>query len=200
MSDITIYTDGSCLGNPGRGGYAAVLISGKHRKEISGGFRYTTNNRMELLAVIKALEMVKDPSKKIKLYTDSNLIVNTINKGWIYNWKKKGWKKSSKKTPENLDLLKQLYDLIEKYDVEFEWIKAHVGTEENERCDELAKEAAEFPEFNDDFYEMNNNYKQNDKINIKSSNNKITISNNSGKLSIDKSEVKQLINSLENYL
>lgn len=144
-NDIIIYTDGSCLGNPGPGGWAAILKSGDQRKELSEGFRRTTNNRMEFLAFIEALKAIKSKNRKIKIYSDSNLLVQTLNKGWLKSWKSRAWKKSNKKTPENLDLLIEIDELNEKYKPEINWVKAHAGNEENEICDMLAKKAAENP-------------------------------------------------------
>lgn len=140
---IEIYTDGSSLGNPGPGGYGAVLISGKHRKELSAGYRKTTNNRMEMMAVIAGLDAVKKADYNIILHTDSQLIFNTMTKGWLESWVKKGWKKADKKPVLNRDLWEKIIELTEKFNVKWKWVKAHVGIEENERCDELAKEAAE---------------------------------------------------------
>ncbi|MFH1050563.1 MAG: ribonuclease HI [bacterium] len=139
---VIIYTDGSSLGNPGPGGWGAVLIYGKHRKELSGGFKLTTNNRMELLAAIKALKALKDDKKQnVKLHTDSSYLVNSITKGWVENWKKSRWLKKNKPVP-NSDLWKELLKQIKKHNVEFVWVPAHTGITENERCDQLAKEAA----------------------------------------------------------
>ncbi|MBX3042260.1 MAG: ribonuclease HI [Candidatus Kapabacteria bacterium] len=153
-SAITIYTDGSCLGNPGRGGYAAVLMSGTRRKEISQGFRHTTNNRMELMAVIEALKAVnKNKRYDITIYTDSRLIVDAINKFWLKSWIQKGWKKSNKQPVLNSDLWKQLAEEISHHNVKFQWVEAHVGIKENERCDELGKLAAQSDDLlNDDAY------------------------------------------------
>lgn len=153
---INIYTDGSCLGNPGRGGYAAILMNGDYYKEISQGYRHTTNNRMEFLAAIEALKLIKKKDKKIELYTDSNLLTNTIEKGWLRSWKAKGWKKADKKTPENLDLLIQLDEVISGLNLKVIWIKAHNGHPENERCDELAKNAAGKAKLIDEEYEKIN--------------------------------------------
>ena len=139
---VTIYTDGSSLGNPGPGGWGAVLIYGKHRKELSGGFKLTTNNRMEILAVIEALKALKhSPNLKVKLHTDSKYVVDTMTKGWLQKWKRNGW---TRKGPAllNVDLWKILDEQVNKFHVEFIWVKAHVGISENERCDVLAKEAA----------------------------------------------------------
>ena len=151
--NIIIHTDGSSLGNPGRAGWAAVLDWKGKRKEISGGYRLSTNNRMEIMAVLFALKSLKNNKYKIILHTDSNLIVNTVNKGWMKSWKQRGWKKAKNKPVMNLDLIKELDGLLEKYDVDFRWIKAHVGHSENERCDELAKIAAESGVEVDEYYE-----------------------------------------------
>lgn len=141
---ITIYTDGSCLNNPGRGGYGCVLMFRGKRKELSGGFRLTTNNRMEILAAIKALETLKPNQKyKVILHSDSGLLCNAFNKRWIFSWQKKNWKKSNKEMVLNPDLWVRLLEVYAKHDVEFKWVKAHVGIPENERCDQLAKDAAE---------------------------------------------------------
>lgn len=140
---IEIFTDGSSLGNPGPGGYGVVLKSGTHRKELSQGFKHTTNNRMELLAVIEALKSIKNKEYKIILHTDSQLIINTLTKGWLESWIKKGWKKADKKPVLNRDLWEQVVALKKGLNIEWKWVKAHVGIEENERCDELAKAAAE---------------------------------------------------------
>jgi len=139
---IIIYTDGSSLGNPGPGGWGAVLIYGKHRKELSGGFRLTTNNRMEILAVIEALKAIKtNEIYTIKLHTDSSYVVNSMTKGWIEKWKANNWIKKGKPVI-NSDLWKQLLEENKKHNIEYIWVKAHVGIPENERCDQLAKEAA----------------------------------------------------------
>jgi ribonuclease HI len=135
LKEVIIYTDGGSDPNPGKGGYGVVLMHGKHRKEISGGFRLTTNNRMELYAVIMALRALKEPCK-VKLYSDSEYVVNAMTKGWVQNWIKKGWKKV-----KNPDLWQQLVELTKKHDVEFNWVKGHAGILENERCDELAAKA-----------------------------------------------------------
>jgi ribonuclease HI len=151
--NIIIHTDGSSLGNPGKAGWAAVLSWNGRNKEISGGYRLSTNNRMELMAVLFALKSLKNNKYKIILHTDSNLIVNTVNKGWMKSWKQRGWKKAKNKPVMNLDLIKELDALLEEYDVDFRWIKAHAGHAENERCDELAKLAAESGTGIDKYYE-----------------------------------------------
>jgi ribonuclease HI len=143
MDEITIYTDGSSLGNPGPGGYGVVMLYGNQRKELFGGFRMTTNNRMEILAAIKALEAVLTPNKKIAIYSDSKLLCDAFNKKWLDSWRAKGWKKADKKPVLNRDLWERLLVFTDKMDVKFVWVKAHVGNPENERCDTLAKFAAE---------------------------------------------------------
>ncbi len=139
---ITIYTDGSSLGNPGPGGYGAVLLYQGHRKELSGGFRRTTNNRMELLAAIEGLRALQEPCR-VTLYTDSNYLVNGITKGWARRWRSKGWMRNKRERALNADLWAELLELCETHNVAFVWVKAHAGNEENERCDTLAKEAAQ---------------------------------------------------------
>jgi len=141
MKKVTIYTDGGCLGNPGPGGYGAVLLHEKHRKEISGGFRHTTNNRMEILACIAGLDALKYECD-VTIYSDSKYVVDSIEKGWARRWKQNGWKRNRKDNAENPDLWERLLFLCEKHKVKFEWVKGHAGTPENERCDQLAKEAA----------------------------------------------------------
>ena len=136
---ITIYTDGASSGNPGPGGYGIVLISGKHRKEVSEGFRLTTNNRMELLAVIIALEMIKYEGAKITLYTDSKYVADAVNKGWVFEWEKKRFK--NKKNP---DLWKRFLKIYRKHDVTFVWVRGHNNNKENEKCDQLAVEAYKY--------------------------------------------------------
>lgn len=142
MSDkVTIYTDGSCLGNPGPGGYGAVLLFGDNRRELSGGFTGTTNNRMELLAVITALESLTR-SCEVDLYTDSQYIQKAITQGWLKNWIKNGWKTAAKKPVKNQDMWKRLMPLLDRHQVDFRWVKGHAGDPENERCDDLARSAA----------------------------------------------------------
>ncbi|XPV76531.1 MAG: ribonuclease HI [Desulfovibrio sp.] len=142
LQEVTIYTDGSCLGNPGPGGYGAVLQYGEHEKELSKGFEDTTNNRMEMRAVIVALQTLKKPCK-VQLYTDSQYIKNAVVKKWLDNWQKNGWKTAAKKPVKNKDLWEKMVPLLDKHDVEFHWVKGHSGDPLNERCDDLARTAAE---------------------------------------------------------
>ncbi len=148
---ITIYTDGAAKGNPGPGGYGAVLKFGKHRKELSEGFRLTTNNRMELLAVIRALQALTMTEYPVQIYSDSKYVVDAIEKGWLWGWQKKGFK--DKKNP---DLWLRYIPLHLKYKPKFIWVKGHAGNIENERCDQLAVAAAESPNLPADLgYEQN---------------------------------------------
>ena len=155
MKQVTLYTDGACLGNPGPGGYGAVLLYQEHRKEMSGGFRLTTNNRMEITAAIIGLSALKTKCS-VKLVTDSQLMINTMTKGWVQNWRKNGWKKRDKKDVANPDLWAQLLDLCEYHEVEFVWTQGHSGDHENERCDQLAGEAARQDELPPDLPYENN--------------------------------------------
>ncbi|MEM6844570.1 MAG: ribonuclease HI [Bacteroidota bacterium] len=135
---ITIYTDGSSRGNPGRGGYGTVMLYKGHRKELTEGYRLTTNNRMELLAVIVGLEALKKPGMVVEIYSDSQYVVDAVNKGWLWNWQKKGFKGK-----KNADLWQRFIPAYRKHDVTFRWIKGHSGIPENERCDELAVNSAD---------------------------------------------------------
>lgn len=136
-NDVSIYTDGACSGNPGPGGWGAVLVSGTSEKEICGGDENTTNNRMELLAVISALSALKRPCN-VKLYTDSKYIVDAIIKGWAKKWQKNNWMRNAKDKAMNPDLWEQLLALLQTHTVEFIWVKGHAGHKYNERCDQLA--------------------------------------------------------------
>ncbi len=136
---VEIFTDGACSGNPGPGGYGAILRCKGKEKEISGGEAHTTNNRMELTAVIKALEALKFPCK-VLITTDSKYVSEAVTKGWAVGWKKRGWKKGDGKPALNPDLWEQLLALLEIHTVEFNWIKGHAGHPENERCDRMAVE------------------------------------------------------------
>lgn len=139
---IKIYTDGAAKGNPGRGGYGVVMladVNGKaHRKELSEGFVNTTNNRMELLAVIKGLEALRKPGSKVTIYSDSRYVVDSVEKGWLHGWVKKGFKNK-----KNVDLWRKFLPLYRQHEVKMVWVKGHAGLEENERCDQLAVMAAE---------------------------------------------------------
>ena len=137
---VTIYTDGACQGNPGPGGYCAILEYNAHRRELSGGFRRTTNNRMEMMAVIKALEALKEPCQ-VTVVSDSEYVVNGITKGWAKGWRAKGWRRTGKTVP-NWELWQLLLELCDYHHVRFEWVRGHDGHAENERCDELAVAAA----------------------------------------------------------
>ena len=138
---IIIYTDGACTGNPGKGGYGAVIIDGDRREELSGGYKLTTNNRMEMMGAIAALESLKSNSK-VKLHSDSKYIVDAVTKGWAKKWQANGWRRNKKEMAKNPDLWQELLDLCKIHDVEFVWVKGHAGIPENERCDQLAVEAA----------------------------------------------------------
>ncbi len=137
MKKVILYTDGACSGNPGPGGYAAILIYNNIEKEISGGEKETTNNKMEMLAVIKGLEMLKEPCE-VEVYSDSAYVVNSIEKGWIYSWKKNGWKKADKKQVKNIELWERLLKQLEIHKVTFLKVKGHADDELNNRCDRLA--------------------------------------------------------------
>jgi ribonuclease HI len=137
QKQVKIYTDGGCDPNPGPGGYGVVLISGGDREEIFGGFRLTTNNRMEIYAAIKGLEAIKEPSKVI-LYSDSEYLVNAMNQGWATRWKANRWKRNKREKALNVDLWKRLLELCEIHEVRFEWVKGHAGLKGNERADWLS--------------------------------------------------------------
>jgi ribonuclease HI len=137
---VTVYTDGACSGNPGPGGYAAVLLYGTGRKEISGGFRWTTNNRMELMALVEAFRALKQPCE-LSIHTDSKYLLGGLSKGWLKGWKKKGWKTASGSQVQNRDLWETLDSLLSKHKATFLWVKGHSTSRENNRCDELAVKA-----------------------------------------------------------
>lgn len=139
MNGITIYTDGSSRGNPGPGGYGVVLMSGPHKKELSGGFRLTTNNRMELMAVIVGLEAITKKELPVTIYSDSQYVVNAISKGWLNTWIKTNFK-GDKKNP---DLWKRFYQLSHSFNIKMVWVKGHADNPHNNRCDELATAAAD---------------------------------------------------------
>ena len=141
LKKITIYTDGACTGNPGAGGYGAVIIEDEQRQEISGGFRLTTNNRMEMMAAIAALQTLASKSC-VTLHSDSKYIVDAVVEGWAKRWQANNWKRNRKEKAKNPDLWQKLLDLCNKHQVEFVWVKGHAGIPENERCDRLAVAAA----------------------------------------------------------
>ena len=144
MKKVVIHTDGSCLGNPGPGGWAAVLCleGAAHRKELSGGYARTTNNRMEILAVVEALSALTEPCE-VDLFTDSQYVRNSVEKRWLWGWQKKGWIKADKKPALNPDLWGRLLDLCDYHKVHLHWVKGHDGHPGNERCDRLATSAAD---------------------------------------------------------
>ncbi len=148
---VEIFTDGSCLGNPGPGGYGIVLRYKSTEKNLSKGFRLTTNNRMEMMAAVVALKSLKEPCQVI-LTTDSQYVRQGITQ-WIHNWKKKGWKTADKKPVKNADLWQALDKETQRHNVEWRWVKGHAGHRENEICDELARTAAESPTADDEGYQ-----------------------------------------------
>ena len=137
MKTVTIYTDGACSGNPGPGGWGAILAWQGHEKELSGGAAATTNNRMELTAVLTALALLKEPCV-VELYSDSKYVVDAIEKGWLYGWQKKGWIKADKKPVLNVDLWQQLLPQLARHQVHLHWVKGHAENEKNNRCVQLA--------------------------------------------------------------
>ncbi len=141
LPKVTIYTDGACLGNPGPGGYGAVLIYGDHCKELSGGYRLTTNNRMEIMAAIAALSALKTRCQ-VELYSDSQYVVNAMTKGWVTRWKAKNWMRTKEEKAKNPDLWEKIIELCSRHQVAFHWIKGHNNHLENDRCDQLAVAAA----------------------------------------------------------
>jgi len=153
QKEIIIYTDGGCEPNPGPGGYGVVLIYGSRRKELSGGYRLTTNNRMELLAVIKGFEALREPCV-VKLFSDSEYVVKAMTEGWMERWKARGWRKKKNKMAANHDLWIMLDTVCQKHKVDFYWVKGHANIPENERCDELAMQALKAVDLlTDEFYE-----------------------------------------------
>lgn len=141
LKEVEIFTDGACKGNPGPGGYAALLVYGDKKRQISGGFRLTTNNRMELLAAIMGLEFLRYPCK-VTLWTDSKYLADSVTLGWAKRWRAKGWVLKSGEKAANIDLWIRLLDLLDKHKVEFRWVKGHAGHDENELVDGLSVEAA----------------------------------------------------------
>lgn len=155
QNHLIIYTDGAARGNPGRGGYGIILMWGSARKELSAGYRHTTNNRMELLAVIKALESLNRTGLTITIYTDSRYIVDSVQKGWLKNWIKTDFKGGKK----NKDLWTRYHILAQGYDIRFQWVKGHDSNPHNNRCDELATSAADGHHLlEDDVYELESGY------------------------------------------
>jgi ribonuclease HI len=140
LKQLSLFTDGSCLGNPGPGGYGAILIYKQHRKELSQGYRLTTNNRMEMMAAIAALQSLQEPCV-VQLTTDSQYVKQGITQ-WIQNWKRRGWLTASKEPVKNVDLWKLLDTEVQRHQVHWHWVKGHSGHDENERCDVLARDAA----------------------------------------------------------
>ena len=140
MKRVIIHTDGACKGNPGPGAYGAVLVSGKHRKEVSAGYRLTTNNRMELRAAIAALELLSEPCD-VELHSDSKYLVQAINEKWLDGWKRRGWLTADKQPVKNQDLWQRLIAVMNSHKIHWHWVKGHAGHAENERCDELANHA-----------------------------------------------------------
>ncbi|MCI9367039.1 MAG: ribonuclease HI [Oscillospiraceae bacterium] len=141
MKTVTLYTDGACSGNPGPGGWGAILMFGEHKKELSGGERNTTNNRMELTAVIRGLEALKEPCA-VELYSDSKYVIDALEKGWAKGWRARGWVKADKKPALNPDLWERLLELCETHAVTLHWVKGHASNPYNNRCDELAVQAS----------------------------------------------------------
>ncbi len=142
---VTIYTDGACLGNPGPGGYGVVLLYDAHRKELSGGFRLTTNNRMEIMAAVVGLTALKTRCR-VTLYSDSQYVINAMTQGWVERWRANGWKRNRRDQALNPDLWEQLLQLCRRHEVNFVWVRGHNENPENERCDELARLAAARPD------------------------------------------------------
>lgn len=138
---VTIYTDGACLGNPGPGGYAAIVVEDGERREIARGFRRTTNNRMEMMAAIEALASLTGP-RVVRLHSDSQYLVFGMTKGWARNWRRKGWRRADNSPALNPDLWQTLLDLSEKHEIEWVWVRGHSGDPDNERCDELSVDHA----------------------------------------------------------
>lgn len=149
LKEVTIYTDGACLGNPGPGGYGVVLLYGNQRKEMAAGFRLTTNNRMEMMGAIAGLQALKTPCV-VTLYSDSQYVVNAIKQGWAKKWRANGWMRNKKERAVNPDLWEELLTLCDRHQVTFTWVRGHAGNTENERCDRLAVQAANQTELSRD--------------------------------------------------
>lgn len=142
MKEVTIHTDGACRGNPGPGGYGVVMVSGRHRLELSAGYRRTTNNRMELLAAIVALEKLSTPCR-VTLWSDSRYLIDAMTKGWLRGWKARGWVTASRQPVKNPDLWRRLEAATSGHDLTWKWLRGHAGHPENERCDQLAVAASQ---------------------------------------------------------
>ncbi|MDN5363336.1 MAG: ribonuclease [Eubacteriales bacterium] len=138
---VEIYTDGACSGNPGPGGYGVILKVGPHEKELSGGYRLTTNNRMEIMAAIKGLEALKRPCR-VRLYSDSEYLVNAMKKGWVYRWQAQNWRRNNKEKAKNRDLWERLLELAKQHEIEWHWVRGHADNPYNARCDRLAVAAS----------------------------------------------------------
>ncbi len=151
MKKVEIFTDGACSGNPGPGGYGTILKYQGHTKELSAGYKQTTNNRMELMAIIQGLEALKEPCE-VTVYSDSRYIVDAINKGWLNKWAKNHWMRNKKEAAKNIDLWQRLLTQLQRHKVRFVWVKGHAGHPENERCDELAVKASQNPTLTDQGY------------------------------------------------
>lgn len=149
LKHVEIYTDGACLGNPGPGGYCAILRHNGHKKELAGGFRRTTNNRMEIMAAIVGLESLKEKCL-VTLYSDSEYLVKAMALGWARKWRANGWRRNARENALNPDLWERLLRVCEVHAVEFRWVRGHAGNSENERCDELAVQAAQHSDLPDD--------------------------------------------------
>jgi len=141
LRKVRLFTDGACSGNPGPGGYGAILQYGDYKKEFSGGYKNTTNNRMELMAIIAGLEKLKEPCE-VDIFSDSRYIVDAVTKGWVLRWQKDHWMRNKKERAKNIDLWERLLALLKKHRVHFIWVKGHAGHPENERCDTLAVRAS----------------------------------------------------------
>jgi ribonuclease HI len=141
MNHITVHTDGACVGNPGPGGYGVVINNGSHKKELSGGFKHTTNNRMEIMAAIIALETLTGQSQ-VTVFSDSQYLVKAMSQGWVKRWQKHGWKRNKREMALNPDLWGRLLKACDSHEVKFKWVRGHSDNPENERCDQLANKAA----------------------------------------------------------
>ncbi len=160
LKTIDLFTDGACSGNPGKGGYGVILSYNGHEKELSEGFLLTTNNRMEILAVIKGLEALHETCN-VNVYSDSKYVIDAITQGWVYKWEANGWMRNKKDPAVNVDLWEQLLVLLDEHNVEFHWVKGHAGHEKNERCDKLAVAAYGGENLKEDF-----GYKSEEQIDV----------------------------------